>query len=373
MSEGSVIRRGKKSWRIKFDLDRGDDGKRRIAYATIKGTRRDAEKELRRRLTAIDKGVHVDPSALTVADYLDQWLADVAPASVGAKSLERYRSLSRLQIVPYLGDIQLQRLRPGDVASWLQALGKTGLAPRTIRHAHGLLRAALAHACTIEVLERNVAATIRPPKVARAQVEILGAGEVAEVLAALKGHSIFPLAALALATGARRGELAALTWSDIDLDAATVRIEKSLEQTVGRLAVKGTKTRAGCRTISLPEFAVMALRDHRRETLELRVKVGAGALPANHPIFGDLDGNWPSPQRITGRWRDALAIRGLPKVTFHSLRHCHASALIAAGVDVVAVSRRLGHASPALTLNVYSHLFVSKDSEAAAAIDKVFG
>ena len=374
MTEGSIIRRGKRSWRVKFDLPRDPETQeRRIAYATVKGTRADAEKELRRRLTAIDKGVHVDPSALTVGVYLDSWLDDVAPASVGVKSLERYRSLCRLQIAPYLGDIQLQRLRPGDVAGWLQALNRTGLAPRTIRHAHSLLRTALAHATTIEVLERNVVAAIRAPRVPRAEIEILDAGHVAEVFEKLSGHSIFPIAAMALGTGARRGELAALRWNDLDLDAATVRIERALEQTVGRLSVKATKTSAGCRTISLPEFAVLALRDLRRETLELRLKVGAGALPADHPIFGDLDGNWPSPQRITGRWRDALAVRGLPKRTFHSLRHSHASALIAAGLDVVAVSRRLGHASPALTLSVYSHLFVSKDSEAAAAIDKVFG
>ncbi len=317
--------------------------------------------------------MHVDPSTVTVAGFLNSWLANIAPASVGAKSLERYRSLYRIQIEPYLGAVQLQRLRPSDVAGWLQALGKTKIAPRTIRHAHGLLRAALAHATTIEVLDRNVAAAIRAPKVPRAEIEILDADQIADVLGQLKGHSIYPIAALAIGTGARRGELAALRWNDLDLDAATLRIERALEQTVGRLSVKATKTRAGCRTISLPEFAVLALRDHRRATLELRLKVGAGTLPADHPVFGDLDGNWPSPQRITGRWRDALAVRGLPKVTFHSLRHSHASALIAAGLDVVAVSRRLGHASPALTLSVYSHLFVSKDSEAAAVIDKVFG
>ena len=101
--------------------------------------------------------------------------------------------------------------------------------------------------------------------------------------------------------------------------------------------------------------------------------LGAGALPGDHPVFGDHEGAWPSPQRISGRWRDALVVRGLPKVTFHSLRHCHASALIAAGLDVVTVSKRLGHASPALTLSVYSHLFTNKDSEAATAIDRVFG
>jgi integrase len=304
-----------------------------------------------------------------VAAYLDQWLTDVAPASVGAKSLERYRSLYRIQIEPYLGAVQLQRLRPSDVATWMQQLGGTKIAPRTIRHAHGLLRTALAHATAIEVIERNVAAAIRAPKVPRAEIEILDADQVAEVLGRLRGHSIYPIVALAIGTGARRGELAALRWNDLDLDAATVRIERALEQAMGQLSVKATKTRAGCRTISLPEFAVLALRDHRRETLELRLQHGIGALPGDTPVFGDLEGNLQNPSIITDRWRKAVMRWRLPKVTFHALRHSHASALIAGGLDVVTVSRRLGHASPGLTLNTYSHLFSNTDDKAAAVID----
>ena len=88
------------------------------------------------------------------------------------------------------------------------------------------------------------------------------------------------------------------------------------------------------------------------------------------PVFGDIEGNWPNPYSITDRWRDAIKSRKIPKVTFHSLRHSHASALIAAGIDVVSVSRRLGHASPALTLSVYSHLFNNNDEGAALAIDE---
>ena len=112
-----------------------------------------------------------------------------------------------------------------------------------------------------------------------------------------------------------------------------------------------------------------AVREHRRQQLELRLALGAGTLPADMPVFGDVEGNWPSPYSITDRWRDAIKSRKIPKVTFHALRHSHASALIAAGLDVVTVSRRLGHASPALTLSVYSHLFNNKDEAAALAID----
>ena len=121
--------------------------------------------------------------------------------------------------------------------------------------------------------------------------------------------------------------------------------------------------------MSLPIFTVDALRDHRRQTLELRLALGIVALPGDVPAFGDIEGNWPTPYSFTDRWRDAVKSRGLPRVTFHALRHSHASALIAAGLDVVTVSRRLGHASPALTLSTYSHLFKNSDHQAAAAID----
>ena len=373
MSEGTIIRRGKKSWRIKYDLPRDETDARRIAYVTVKGTRKDAEKELRRLLTALDRGMHVDPSGLTVADYLDSWLADVAPASVGPKTLEHYQGLCRNQIKPHLGNIQLQKLRPVDIAAWLQALGKTELSVRSIRHAHGALRAALAHAATVELIERNVCTIIRAPKLVRTEVEILNGEQMADTLQKLRGHSIYPIFALAIGTGARRGEIAALRWSDIDLDAATVRIERSLEQVKGSIRVKAPKTAAGRRTVSLPAFAVDALRDHRRQTLELRLQLGIGALPGDAPVFGDIDGNWPSPHSITRSWRRAVRGRKLTKVTFHALRHSHASALIAAGLDVVTVSKRLGHASPALTLGVYSHLFDNKDDQAAEAIDAAIG
>ncbi len=367
---GTITRRGKKSWRIKYDLPRDPETQeRRIAYKTVKGTRKEAEKEKRRLMTAVDKGVHVDPSALTVAAYMDQWLADVAPASVSPKSLEQYRSLSRIQIKPHLGTLQLQKLRPADIAAWHQALGKTGISVRSIQHAHGVLRTALAHAAAVEILERNVATFIRPPKTVRTEVEILNAEQIADALRKLEGHPIYPIAAVAIGTGARRGEIAALRWSDIDLDAATVRIERSLEQVKGSVRVKSPKTAAGRRTVSLPAFAVDALRDHRRQTLELRLRLGIGALPGDAPVFGNIEGNTITPFYITTSWRRAVRSRGLPKITFHSLRHSHASALIAAGVDVVTVSKRLGHASPALTLSTYSHLFTNSDDKAAAAID----
>lgn len=374
MSKGTITGRGKTSWRLKYELPRDESGKRRIAYKTVRGKRADAERELRTILHRQDKGIAIDPTDITVAEYLDTWLADVAPQTVAPKSLERYSGLIRNQINPRLGRIQLQKLKPADIASWHQKLLSDGdLSTRSIRHAHGVLRSALSHAAAIEIVERNVATLIKPPALVRKEVSILTADDIADTLDKLEGHSIYPIVALAIGTGARRGEILALRWADIDLDGAAVRIERALEQTKGGIRCKDTKTAAGRRTVSLPVFAVDALRVHRRQQLELRMALGVGALPSDAPVFGDIDGNWPNPYSLSDRWRDLVKSRNLPKVTFHALRHSHASALIAAGLDVVAVSRRLGHASPALTLNVYSHLFVNNDEEAAKAIDAALG
>lgn len=370
MSQGTITRRGKSSWRIKYDLPRDESGNRRTAYTTVRGKRADAERELRRRLTTIDNGTHVDPSKLTLGDYLDSWLEDVAPQNVAPKALERYRGLVNNQVKPHLDGVRLQKLRPADIAVWHHKLATTGaISKRTIRNAHGVLRTALGHAAAVEMVERNVAAIIKPPKVEKPEITILTADQIADTLARLEGHSLYPITALAIGTGARRGEIAALRWGDLDLDAATLRIERSLEQTKAGIRVKSPKTPAGRRTVSLPAFAVTVLRDHRRAQLELRLALGAGALPTDAPMFGTVEGDWPNPYSISDRWRNAVRTRRLPKVTFHALRHSHASALITAGLDIVAVSRRLGHASPALTLAVYSHLFENSDDRAAAAID----
>jgi integrase len=172
-----------------------------------------------------------------------------------------------------------------------------------------------------------------------------------------------------LATGMRRGELLALRLSDVDLDGATVRIERSLEETKNSLRFKQPKTKHGRRTISLPPNAVAVLRERRRKLLETRLALGLGKPDADTLLFGEPNGSPTPPNRLTRRWQDACVSLGLPRVSFHALRHTHASALIADGVDVVMISRRLGHKNPTVALNVYAHLFQRDDSAAAGAIE----
>jgi integrase len=167
----------------------------------------------------------------------------------------------------------------------------------------------------------------------------------------------------------RRGELLATRWGDLDLDAATVRIERSIEETASGLRPKGPKTRSGRRVITLPHTVIAVLREHRRGQLEQRFSLGAGALKPEDLVFATLEGNPLSPDNLSRDWRRTLRARKLPLVSFHALRHTHASALFAARVDIVTISRRLGHASPKVTLQVYAHVFEPNDAVAADAID----
>jgi integrase len=144
-----------------------------------------------------------------------------------------------------------------------------------------------------------------------------------------------------------------------------VKVREALEQTKAHgIRFKLPKSKAGRRDITLPDILVEALREHRKAQLEVRMQLGAGRLPDDALLFADIDGNPLSPNAMSAAWADFHS-----EVTFHALRHTHASLLIDEGVDIVTISRRLGHAKPDITLRIYAHLFKKDDSKASAAIN----
>ncbi len=372
---GNITKRGKASWRLKFDLGPNPaTGERRVEYVTVRGTKKDAEKELNKRLSQLDGGTYVTRSGETVAEHVRAWLA--GKLDLAETTRERFTRLIEQQIVPHLGAVQLQQLRPAQVTAWHTTLRTTGgkdgrpLAPATVRQAHRVLHLALADALEDEKISRNVASGRKLPKAAAAETQILQEGQIAPVLIALAGHWLLPVALLAVGTGMRQGEVVGLQWRDVDLDGGVLRVERSLEETKAHgLKLKKPKTKAGVRTISLPSTVVSALKAHRAQQLEQRLALGLGKPGKEALVFSRHDGEPIAPSRVSGAWRDFVAAKKLPKVRFHDLRHTHASALISSGLDVVKISRRLGHASPVVTLAVYAHLFKQSDDGAADVIE----
>jgi integrase len=375
---GHVRRRGERSWEIKCDIG-GDalTGKRRIRYVAFKGTKRAAEIELARLVSQHAAGEGVDPSKSNVAEFVDRWERDWATANVGPKTLERYRQLLRLYVKPNIGAVRIQKLRAVHLnelySSLLRSGGRDGaaLSARSVGHVHRVLHRALGHAATWGVVSQNVASLVAPPPVPDDEIKILTEEQIGAILRHLEGRTLRPIVSFLLGTGARRGEALAVRWGDVDFQKNVVRIERSLEQTKGSLRIKSPKTKNGRRNVTISPWLAAELRSHRACQDERRLSLGAGRAPDTSPIFARWDGEFRSPSRLS---QDFAAAMGALEIdcTLHGLRHTHVSQLIAAGLDVLTISRRIGHASPAITLNIYSHMFSNTDTRAAEIMEATF-
>lgn len=338
------------------------NGVRDTRYATVRGTRKDAVRELTRLLGEADTGKLAEATKDTVAGYLRAFLDSLT--SVSPKTLERYRELAEKQVIPHLGSKKIRYLSAIDVEAWHGELIRSGLSPRTVVHAHRVLAKALRRVKNTRSLEATL------PAVEETEIKILSPEQITDVLAKLEGHTLFPIVSLALATGMRRGELLGLQWRDVDLDAGTLRVERSLEETKAGLRLKPPKTKRGRRSISLPEDTAAMLRTYKVQQMELRLAIGSGALKPDTLVFCNVEDEPLNPHVVSRSWKRAVVAKGLPPVSFHSLRHTHASALIREGVDVLTISRRLGHSKASVTLDVYGHLMDGADGAAADAIGR---
>ena len=278
----------------------------------------------------------------------------------------------------HLGQMRIQKLRPVALADlYAKLMRESGLAARTVGHVHRVLHRALGHAAQWGVITQNPADNVSPPKVEAAEVQILRADDMQVILEKLqerRGRLLYTVAVVALTTGIRRGELLALRWCDVDLEAGKLAVEWSLEQIRQHgLRFKPPKTKHGRRTITLPAAAIAELQLHRKAQQECRLRLGQGRAPDDALVFANRDGELRNPDALSKEWATAMRQIGMQHITLHALRHTHASKLIASGVDVLTVSRRLGHGSPTITLGVYGHLFANTDEKAAAIMEAALG
>jgi len=367
--KGHLRERSPGHWAIVIDAPDSVTGKRKQRWHSFAGNKRQAQVECARLLTGIKNGTAVDPSRETVAAFLDRFERDWVAVHVSAHSKERYHGALG-HVRRHLGEHQLQKVRPADIAGLYAALSRAGLAARTIRLTHCVLHRALGQAKTWGVIRDNAADVSKPPRAPDRETDMLQPDRARELRERLRGHPLYPLASLALATGMRRNEMLGLRWQDIDLDAGRLTIEQSLEQTRAHgIRIKAPKTKRGRRTISLPATTVTELRAHWRAQQEQRLALGMGRAPADSVVFASYDGRPQSPTAVSQAWPVAMAAIGMGGVTLHSLRHTHASMLIASGMDILTISRRLGHSSPTITLSVYGHLISGTDDRAAAIME----
>ena len=268
---GNITRRGKSSWRLKFDVEAGP-AQRQSRFVTVRGTKKDAERELAKLINAVHGGGFVEPSKLTVAEFVRSRVAQwEAAGDISARTAQRYRQLVENQIVPHIGTKPLQKLRPIDIEEFHTTLrnggrvrGKGGLAPRTIGHAHRVLSKALSDAARNEVINRNVAAEQSVPKVPDDEIAIVH--DVPALVEKLRTWRLGTVGMVALFTGMRLGEILALRWACVDFDQSVIHVREALERTDAHgIRFKQPKSRAGRRDISMPDNLVEMLRQYRKD------------------------------------------------------------------------------------------------------------
>lgn len=379
---GHIRQRSPGSWELRYDL--GTDpatGKRKTATATVKGGKKDAERELRRLLRSVDTGEHVDPTRMTVQQWLTTWL-DTVKQEVAPRSHDRYGSIVNQHLIPALGNLPVAKLAPAHIQSFYNDLaaggrrdGKEGaLAPRSRRQVHRVLSAALGRAVEQQVIARNPADAFkkRLPKVERQEMAVLTADQSSQLLDIVRETRLYWPVLIALATGMRRGEILGLRWRNVDFDRGAIRVMESLEQTARGLRFKPPKNGKG-RVITLPTFALEELRRRKREQAEELLKLGVRQQGATLVCAG-ADAQPFAPFSLTHAFYDLMEKlkSDLPRIRFHDLRHTHATQLLLSGVHPRIAQERLGHSTVALTLDLYSHVTPSMQEDAAAKIDAAF-
>ena len=375
---GHIRQRSKGSWAIVVDVGRDPQtGKRKQQWQTVKGTKKDAERELRAVLTRLEAGAYVKPTKLTVGEYLEQWLQDYAAVNTGPRTYERYAEIVRTHLVPVLGSIPLAGLQPQHIQTYYgKALqsgrrdGEGGLSPQTVHHHHRILFEALRHAVKHGILLRNVAEAIDPPRPEHKEMATLGPEGVSSFLDATRGTAYYALFYTAIYTGLRRSELLALRWNHVDLDLATLSVVETIHQLrSGEYVIRQPKSKRGRRLVALSPSLAILLREHRAEQEATRSRLCLPLLP-NDFVFAHPDGTPFRPDTVTRCFRELADSVGLYGIRFHDLRHTHATLMLRQGIHPKIVSERLGHSSVAITLDTYSHILPGLQEAAARQFEE---
>lgn len=372
-----VIRRGT-TWSYVIRVRDPETGRSRPRWVGGFPTEREAKKARDEARVAASRSEYVNRNTITLAAYLDGWLA-VHEVEIKPQTFASYKDVIRRYVVPALGSKRLQAIQPAMLTRFyadLLAHGGTrgkGLSPRTVDYIHAVLRKAFRDAVVVDRLVSSspVDRAKRPRKDPPKPREVWDAAQLATFLDSARSHRLFPFFHLAAFTGARRGELLNLRWSDVDLEDGVMQIRGTAAVIEGK-RVEGTTKGGHARTVTLDPGTVDVLKAHRATQDEERLAAGpdwpSGDYVFTRGIGLPLYPDTPSqllPKLIELHNADAPRAEALPRIRLHDLRHVHATVLLLAGVPVHVVAGRLGHADPSITLRVYAHVVKEAESQAA--------
>lgn len=362
--EGTIFKRKDGRWVGRVSLGYDSHGKRltKTVYAHQRNEVAAKLAEVLRQFKQSGKAI-VNKDSLGA--YLESWLSDDVKLNRTPKTYEEYEAASRLYIKPFIGDVKLVKLNGGDLQKWQGSMSRAGHTDNTRLKAIRVLRNALNKAVKLLLIPSNPVAALSKPKVNRKDVTPLEPEQCFALFHACKAHRLGDMIILAAMTGLRKGELLALEWSAVNLKEGVLVVRQSLEEANGKRRIKVPKTAAGRRVVTLGREAIDALERRREKAIAEEFNVGRGI------VFPNTNGDYMFATNFRRNvWVKIREAAGLPdSFVFHDLRHTQASLMLAAGVDLKVIQKRLGHRDFATTANLYSHLLQGAQAEATEKLD----
>lgn len=293
---------------------------------------------------------------------------------------QRYTDIVNCSLIPAFGACALSKLTPADIQRQYNKWETTGrgdgraggVAPRTRIHIHRVFKSALKNAVSLQLIGRNPADFVKPPKAPKIAINVLTVEQSAELLDALRGSSLYWSVLIALATGMRRGEILALRWKNVDFETATVRVVESVEKT-RKCGLRFKEPKTGkTRAVVLPRIVLEELKTWKDAQRAQLISNGVNVTD-DHFVCGKRNGEVRDPTTLTHEFIIAInKLKHLPRVRFHDLRHSHATQLLTAGVHPKIAQERLGHSTITTTLDLYSHVTNTMQADAASTLDTAF-
>ena len=374
---GSVHKAENGTWSYRFTIEPDPlTGRRRVASKRGFRTKQEANRALRAAISAHESGRRVRPSRRTVEEFLNEWHRAIAP-SLRSTTAANYRTYLDSYVIPYIGGSRLGDLTPVRLNLLYARLIESGrrkapggLSAKTVQNVHRMLHRALRDAVKWDYLPRNVAEDAEPPRVRRVRPDVWTPEQLRAFTDHVRDDRFYALWLLVVTTGFRRGELAGLRRDDIDLDNA--RVSPSVTRVVvdGHAEDSEMKTRSGERSLALDPVTREALRGYIAFWEQERRALGQ----TSSLLFVWPNGQPLHPDTITALFHKHCEAAGLPRIRLHDVRHSYATAALKAGVPAKIVSERLGHATAAFTLQVYTHVIPGMDQQAATTVaDLILG
>ncbi|HDT6574873.1 TPA: site-specific integrase [Bacillus cereus] len=374
---GSIEKRGKESYRLVYSMGFDPHGKRIKRTKTIKAkTKKEAEIELAKFVAEIEVGEYIKPEKIMLINFVKEWRIRYANKVLAPKTLESYDVYINSRIIPSLGHLRLDQIKPVHLMDFLESLEKErkdgkkgGLSVETIRYNHRVLKNIFSRAVEWEFIKTNPMEPVPKLKAKPSSVQVYNLEQVQRMMGKLKDEKMSwrVLIMLAITCGLRRGELLGLEWKHVNFKEETLYINQNVQYLKGEgFIIKEPKTKNSVRKVAIPVNLIPILKEYKKVKMEEKELIDERWEGGEHEfLFSAWNGKPLNPSSVGTYWRRFIKKNELPYVPFHGLRHTSATLLINKGVHMKTISARLGHASISTSMNIYGHALLDADKASA--------